>query len=169
MNQEKGLSRRQILRVGAVVGSTVAVVAVSGESASADPGTDAAQAGSRGELARVSAVAAGGAVVGTPKVANRTALRAAERVPFAGFPDGITPRPGDLVTVTDLWPDLAVAAVPVVHWVTGVPKRDGSGYAVAGQRLAASPLLDKRTARRVRVCVLDTELADAQVLAVVPA
>lgn len=90
-----------------------------------------------------------------------------EQVPFAGFPEGITPRPGDLVTVTDNWDGFAVAAVPVVHWLVGKPKKLSDGaYEVAGERVVASPLLEAQKSKRVRVCVLDTELPEAQVMAV---
>ncbi|GAA3956296.1 hypothetical protein [Actinoplanes auranticolor] len=106
-------------------------------------------------------------VIAAPNRANRTKVEAPERVPFAGFPEGITPRPGDLVTVTDNWDGLALAAVPVVHWLAGVPKQRSDGsFEVAGERIAASPLLKEKTSKRIRVCVLDTELPDAQVLAV---
>ncbi|MFI6238385.1 hypothetical protein ACIBEF_00740 [Micromonospora sp. NPDC050795] len=69
--------------------------------------------------------------------------------------------------MTDLWPGLAVAAVPLVHWLTGVPKvAAGGGYELAGQRIAASPLLDRKRTSRMQICLLETELAEAQVLAV---
>ncbi|GGQ60190.1 hypothetical protein [Couchioplanes azureus] len=170
MIQDRAISRRQVLRVGAVAGSAVTLVAASAQAAPADPGGGATQARSRGDLARVAAVRGRGAVVGAPRAANRTALASREEVPFAGFPDGVTPRPGDLVTVIDTWPGLELAAVPVVHWLTGVPHRAaGGGYHLAGERIAASPLLDAHRGQRLRVCVMDTELPDAQVFAVRPA
>jgi hypothetical protein len=167
MSENRGLSRRQVLRVGAVVGSAVTLVAVSGQAASAAPVTDPNQATSRGDLGRVSAMGGAVATVAASKRANRTRVAATERVPYAGFPEGIAPRPGDLVTVTDNWDGLALAAVPVVHWLTGVPQRQADGsYQLDGESIAASPLLAAQAKKRVRVCVLDTELPVAQVLAV---
>jgi hypothetical protein len=150
-----------------VVGSAVTLIAVSEQAASAAPEADPNQATSRGDLGRVSTAGGGVGVIATPKRANRTKVDAPVQVPFAGFPKGVTPRPGDLVTITDNWDGLALAAVPVVHWLTGVPKQrpDGS-HELAGERIAASHLLTEETSKRVRVCVLDTELPDAQVLAV---
>ncbi len=167
MSEKRGISRRQVLRVGTVVGSAVTLVAVSEQVASAAPQVDPNQATSRGDLGRVSTASGGVGVIAAPKRANRTKVTVPAQVPFAGFPEGVTPRPGDLVTVTDNWDGLALAAVPVVHWLTGVPKQRNDGsYELAGERLAESPLLPMRTSKRVRVCVLDTELPDAQVLAV---
>lgn len=178
MNGKARLSRREALKVGGVfaVGATVVLTtgvgtAGAAETAPADAGSNAGT-GKRGDLARVTAVGGTGAGaaragvlrVATPAAPVGNALRAAgEEVPCVGFPDNFTLRAGDLVTVTDQWPGVAMAAVPVCRWVTGVPKRQRNGdFTVAGRRVVESPLL--REGKRIRVCLLDTELPNAQVL-----
>ena len=187
MNTERGMSRRNVLRVGAVIASSAAVVSIASTSGATDsdyadqagPGT-----GKRAELGLVSssdrtsspqaqaqaqAQAQGILAVEAPSEANgvHSRVASAQTVPYAGFPAGFVPRAGDLVTVTDQYPGLALAAVPVCRWVTGVPKRrrDGS-FTVAGHRVAASPKLTEHGSGRVKVCLLDTELPSAQVLSV---
>ncbi|GAA0583719.1 hypothetical protein [Streptomyces crystallinus] len=94
-----------------------------------------------------------------------------EVVPLVGFPNGVIPRPGDRVMVTDWWDGMDVAAIPVVSWVTGVPKPlPGGGYQVGGRRTAPTPLLEAPSEKggRTAVCLLDTELEAAQVMAVRP-
>jgi hypothetical protein len=168
MGTDRGVSRRQILRVSAVVASSaaaVAVVSAAGDVAAADPGR-APDTGKRAELGRVANADTALLRVEAPDQANNSRVRSPQLVPFVGFPDHVVPRVGDLVTVTDDWPGVALAAVPVCHWVTGVPKaQPGGTFTIGGTAVEASPLLQDVGAKRVTVCVLDTELSTAQVLA----
>ncbi|WP_163566976.1 hypothetical protein [Fodinicola feengrottensis] len=98
--------------------------------------------------------------------ANARPVTSPQMVPYAGFPAHVTPRVGDLVTVTDDWPGAAVAAIPVCHWIQGMPKSlPNGGFSVAGTQLAPTPLLENMGKKRIQVCILDTELPTAQVLA----
>ncbi|GII95826.1 hypothetical protein [Sinosporangium siamense] len=168
MDKERSFSRRKALRAGAV--AAAAAAAATGINATANAASAAAPpaaAGGRADLARVVKVDGARLVVDAPaSAAGVQAVRTAEQVPLVGFPAGFVPRPGDLVSVVDSWPGKAVAAVPVCHWVTGVAKAlPGGGFSVDGQRIAATALLDGQANTRLRVCLLDTELPTAQVLA----
>jgi hypothetical protein len=155
-----------VLRVSAVVASSVAAVAVVGDGASADPGEKAS--GTRAGLGRVSKAGVGTALleVEAPDTPGTSRVASPERVPYAGFPDHVVPRVGDLVVVND-WAGQGLAAGPVCHWITGVPTRRPDGdFNIGDTVLAASPLLEHAGRKPIRVCVLDTELPTAQVLAV---
>lgn len=171
-------TRRTALTTAAAGVGAAAVGISATESASADgqsgsPGSDA-----RTDLARVRSVEGKILYVDFPRDGSRTrklmapdAKASQEVVPLAGFPNGIIPRPGDRVMVTDWWDGMDVAAIPVVSWVTGVPKPlPGGGYQVGGRRTAPTPLLKAHSEQRDRtaVCLLDTELEAAQVMAVRP-
>ncbi|HEX6686106.1 MAG TPA: hypothetical protein VF062_25255 [Candidatus Limnocylindrales bacterium] len=170
MDRDQVMSRRQILRVTAVLGSTVTAVAVSDGIAQADTdtGTDPAspvaspdRAQKRADLASVASIS-GQTVSATPVDGGE-----AVTVPLVGFPAGFAPRAGDRLAVTDQWPGIALAAIPLCHWVSGVPKRQANGeFVVAGQRIASSRLLEVGRLRSVQVCLLDTDLPTAQALAV---
>ncbi|HYW26021.1 MAG TPA: hypothetical protein VE953_17745 [Terriglobales bacterium] len=89
--------------------------------------------------------------------------------PLVGFPDAVVPRVGDHVTLTDVVPGFEVAALPLVHWISGVPKvRTDQTIGIGGTRLLpTAPLLDaSRLGAPVSVSVLDTSLATAQVFGV---
>ncbi|WP_371649043.1 MULTISPECIES: hypothetical protein [unclassified Streptomyces] len=172
----KRLTRRAALTAAVAGAGSVAVSVPASGAATArgrGPGSTA-----RTDLARVRSVTADSLHVDFPQAGTRTrslmapdAPASRETVPMAGFPQGVVPRPGDRVMVTDWWDGRETAAIPVVSWVTGVPRplRDG-GYRVGGRRAAPSPLLERasRTGTRTAVCLLDTELATAQVMAVRP-
>lgn len=164
MDTDQVISRRQILRVTAVLGSTITAVVVSDGVARADTTTPFAspdRAERRADLASV-ASASGPNVSATTIDGGKTVT-----VPFVGFPADFVPRVGDRVTVTDQWPGNALAAVPLCRWVRGVPKRQANGeFVVAGRRIAASRLLEVVRSRSVRVCLLDTDLPAAQALTV---
>lgn len=166
MATNRQISRRQVLRVGAVVAAAATTTLAVDGAANAVQTEPYQPTGKRADLGRVAR--AGGTVLlversGTP---NAKPVKAPEMVPYAGFPPHVTPRVGDLVTVTDDWPGVAVAAIPVCHWIQGVPKAlPAGGFSVAGTRLAPTPLLEKVGKTRIQVCVLDTELPTAQVLA----
>lgn len=160
-----GMSRRQVFRIGTVVAGGVGVIAVA-DAATADPGGGAGKTGKRAELGRVVGGQSSQLLVTTPDTPNHSRVNSTMLIPYAGFPDHVVPRTGDLVTVIEDWPGLALAAVPVCHWITGAPKAQSNGsYLVAGTSLAASPLLADSVGKRIQVCVLDTELPTAQVLA----
>jgi hypothetical protein len=171
MDTDRGMSRRQILRVSAVVASSTVVVGAIGTSAAANPGAeDPANAVSTGKRAQLGRVTNNSdttrLTVGAPGRANTSIVSSPVAVPYVGFPDHVAPRVGDFVTVTDDWPGVALAAVPVCHWVTGVPKAlPNGGFTVGGTTVAPSPLLDGIVGKRALVCVLDTDLPVAQVLA----
>ena len=169
MGTHGGMSRRRVLRVSALVASSAAAVAVASDGASAAPGQPptGSPADSRAELGRVSKAGGGVALlqVEAPDTPNASRVAGTELVPYAGFPDHIVPRVGDLVVVTD-WAGQGLAAVPVCHWITGVPTRRPDGdFSIGDTVLAASPLLEHAGRKPIQVCVLDTELPTAQVLA----
>jgi hypothetical protein len=169
---DRKVSRRNVLRVAAVVTASTTAVAVIGDAAAGSPAADpgaAPRTGKRAELGRVSRTGRPMVMVETPATMNQSRVSSPQLVPFVGFPDYVVPRVGDLVTVTDDWPGIALAAVPVCHWVTGVPKALSNGeFAIAGARVATSPLLSGTRNVPVAVCLLDTELPTAQVLATRP-
>ncbi|MFF1477147.1 hypothetical protein ACFVYD_06155 [Streptomyces sp. NPDC058301] len=161
----------------AAAGAGAVAVGVSvGGNASAGELGDSPGSEARTDLARVREARGKVLRVDFPRVGSRSralmapdATASQETVPLVGFPEGISPRPGDRVMVTDWWDGMEVAAIPVVSWVTGVPKPlPGGGYQVGGRRTAPTPLLKAAGERRSRtaVCLLDTELDTAQVMAV---
>lgn len=170
MDESQGISRRRVMRVGAVIASSAAVVAVVGDAAAADPGVPAdGRAAGRGDLGRVAGSTHPMVRVERPDTPHSARVGAAEVVPYIGFPEHVVPRVGDLVTVTDAWPGVALAAIPVCHWVTGVPKAlPSGGFQIGDTRVVASPLLKDVIGNRIRACILDTELPTAQVLATRP-
>lgn len=97
-------------------------------------------------------------------------------VPVTGFPWGLAPRSGDHVTVTDSVVDMALAAVPLCSWVTGVATVVQGAYQIAGRRtvptgeVAGPPgtaLANAASAgRTVEVALLDTDLTGSLVLQV---
>jgi hypothetical protein len=159
------MSRRRVLRVSALVASSAAAVTVAESAATAAPGQPST--GSRAELGRVSKTGDGTALLQVESPDTPHASRVADRelVPYAGFPDHVVPRVGDLVVVTD-WAGKGLAAVPVCHWISGVPRRRPDGdFSIGDTVLAATPLLEHAGRKPIQVCVLDTELPTAQVLA----
>jgi hypothetical protein len=88
--------------------------------------------------------------------------------PLVGFPAGFVPRHGDHVAVTDLVEGYAAAALPVCSWVTGRPvAAGGETVSIGGRRvLASSRMPAAESSAAVKVCILDTSLAEGQVLAV---
>jgi hypothetical protein len=86
-----------------------------------------------------------------------------------GFPDAVLPRVGDHVTLTDLVDESAIAALPLCHWVSGVPEVSSDHTVTIGStRIATSPMVLQASQRggAISVCVLDTSLADCQALTV---
>jgi hypothetical protein len=171
MDGNKKLSRRNMLRGGAAVASGVAITAGVETAATADSGTadSAPHTGKRADVARVTGRESKTLTLQANKSA--AARQPAEKVPFVGFPNNVVPRTGDLVTIVEDWPGYALAAVPLCHWLTGVPKALPNGeVSVSGARMIASPELAPglQTRKLVKVCVLDTELETAQVLMVRP-
>jgi len=161
---QERISRRAALRWGFVSASTVAVGVTATGAATASPAEPAA---GEGGLARVLGVAGGIVSVELLTSAGRT--RGTMAVPFAGFPDAITPRRGDLVAIGKNVSGYAVAAAPLCSWFTGVPRATmAGGLEVAGKTVVASPALSEAVRRGVsaRVCLLDTELPAALVLSV---
>lgn len=170
MDESQGISRRRVMRVGAVIASSAAAVADVGDAAAADPRNSGRPTGGRAGRPRT-----GGAFAvsnGSRGAAGHTAIRprrcrrggAVHRVP-----EDVAPRVGDLVTVTDAWPGVVLAAIPVCHRVAGAPKAlPGGGVQIGDTRVVASPLLKDVIGSRIRVCILGTELPTAQVLATRP-
>lgn len=160
------LSRRQMLKLAAgtvVLGAAGAEMAQSALTASAAaPATPAARG--LAVTGRVIAVN-GGDTVQVQALETNQHLQA----PLVGFPAGMAPRPGDYVTVTDVIPGYALAALPQVSWVRGAPTARGDGtFAVGGRRVVAFPnaTWGTRPGAAVRVCILDTSLPAGQVMAV---
>ena len=142
-------SRRRILGATAVAaGSAVSAAALGAGAAEAAPPASTDGPGGA-EVAVVTAVA-GAFVTVTGKLTGRSVAG----VRLQGFPAKVAPRVGDLVALLVVPPgngggvvvESGPVAVPVCQWVDGVP--------TAADRPAGS------------VCLLDTERADAQVLAV---
>lgn len=161
-HQER-ISRRTVLRWGVVSASTVAVGVTATGAATASPVEPTT---GEGGLARVLGVAGG--VVNVELLGARRSPNTIA-VPFAGFPDAITPRAGDLVAIGENLFGYALAAAPVCSWFTGVPRATrAGGLEVAGRRVVPSPELDEalRGGLSARVCLLDTELPAALVLSV---
>lgn len=97
-------------------------------------------------------------------------------VPVAGFPWGLVPRVGDHITVTDNVEGMALAAIPLCSWLTGVPTSAQGGYVIDGRQtvpvaaIAGDPrsaLADAAsTGRAVSVALVDTDLEASLVLQV---
>lgn len=182
MQGKRSTSRRNFLRSG------IAVVAALGPGAVLLTPAQAEELSTRsvhsrpirGALVRAAAVVDGAvrttAAKGAPGATGQVASRTSEdvsgthlTVPIVGFPSNVTPRVGDLVMVTDQFGGYAVAAVPVCRWLDGVPREGGNGRAIVeGVRVVGLPDIypNYRSGRSVSVCVLDTELPEAQVLSV---
>jgi hypothetical protein len=99
---------------------------------------------------------------GVPTVSRAT-------LPYAGFPEAVTPRVGDLVAVGENISGHDIAAAPLCHWIKGVPKARPDGYLeVDGHAVTSFPGLTSAAEAKadVMVCVLDTDLPVAQVLGV---
>jgi len=163
VSSARRVSRRQVLELGAgavVVGVLGVEVAqhVMGAGAPA-PTSDSTHAAS-GRVLRVD-----GDVVEV-----QTFLSSWRRsATIAGFPESVSPRVGDHVTLTDLVDGHEMAALPVCRWVAGVPKLlADQTISVGGQRLVASPALVEAGQRKTAVtaCILDSSLGTCQVLAV---
>lgn len=176
MNASGGrTSRRKALQIGVTAASAAVVgAAVGGAEASAAPG-DSGSAADFGATGRVRAIS--GETVDVDLLAGLTGS-AAKRVvgqasmPLVGFSGEAVPRVGDLVGVSRTTPGYDVAAAPMIHRVTGVPRLvRGGEFVVAGERIAAHPELRAagRAGTSVTVAVFDTQLPVARVFAVRPA
>jgi hypothetical protein len=167
-------SRRRALRIGVTTASAAVVgAAVGGEHAAASPEGSGSSA-DYGATGRVSAIS--GQTVDVDLLAGLTGP-AARRVvghasmPLVGFSNEALPRIGDLVAVTTTTPGYDVAAAPMIHRVTGVPRAAGNGvFVVAGERIADHPALRAagRARTRITVSAFDTQLPVARVFAVRP-
>jgi hypothetical protein len=170
MPSDQQFSRRSVLRAGAAVAAGAGVAGVVGDATAAAAPQHTAGAAVTADhrppaLGRVSKNHGSTLTVVSPSATAGDRVSATVTAPLRGFPDGVTPRVGDLVGVTVDAVSGAAGAYPMCHWVTGVPKAlpDGT-LSVSGTRVLPSPQL--RPGRAVSVCVLDTELPAAQVLAV---
>lgn len=175
-NNDGQFSRRRVLRVGAAAAVGAASVVVVGNSvADATPSREGAGqlvSATSDEppplLGRVSDRNGVQVAVKRPAASIPDVVTNELHLPLVGFPVGVTPRSGDLVGVVRDSTGVAIAAAPMCHWITGVVSAQGDGrMTISGTRLAPSQLVS--TGRSASVCVLDTELLDAQVLAVRPA
>lgn len=103
----------------------------------------------------------------------------AQQLPLVGFPPGVRLRPGDLVTVTDFFPEHPWAAAPLTSFVKTTPvRRPDSTFEVGGRITVESSnieptkeaALTKAAANRAQVSVSfnDTELSQVLVLDVRP-
>jgi hypothetical protein len=158
------VSRRQILKIGAgtvfvgALGIEVAqkiAAAIPSPAASTDP-----RAAMSGRVIEVE-----GDRVQVQVFGSTTRLTA----PVVGFPDTVFPRVGDHVTLTNLVDGFATAALPLCHWVAGVPKVGADQtVAIGGTRIApsATVLQASQSGKAISVCVLDTSLTDCQALSV---
>ncbi|MEV4360059.1 hypothetical protein ACWEPL_63910 [Nonomuraea sp. NPDC004186] len=112
------------------------------------------------ETARVTEIAAGTVTA----VAERDG-RTFKSVSYTGFPEGVLPRVGDLVTVTDRVSELGLVALPLCSWTTGTPSRDSKGVvSLNGVKAAPSQQLSAAGQSSVLVALMGTTLPDAQVL-----
>ncbi|MFI6496713.1 hypothetical protein [Nonomuraea typhae] len=149
-------SRRGVLKAGALAVTTVTASAFVADEANAS--TSAEQA----DVARVTQ-SSGTTISATTERAGHTF----ENVSLHGFPEGVSPRIGDLVTITDRIQEVGLAAFPLCAWSKGVPLRDANGrVSIAGRLTSNSSQLAASwtTGKPVRVCLLSTTLPDSQIL-----
>ena len=156
-----GPTRRQAIGIGVTAAASAAVLAGS---------TGLAKAQDWGAIGRVRGVSGGVADVdllaGLAGNAPDHVVGRAE-LPLVGFPEALVPRTGDRVAVSRTTPGYEVAALPLGHWVTGVPRALGDGsFVLAGERAFGVPGLAAagEAGSIVTACLLDTDLAIAQVL-----
>jgi hypothetical protein len=160
-------TRRQAIVIGVAAASAVVGASVAGSAA-----TTAASARDWAATGRVRSVSGGLADLDLlAGVAGRAAAQVVGRasMPIVGFPAALVLRAGDRVAISTTTPGYEAAAMPLCHWVKGVPQAvsDGS-FLVAGERVVGG--LDLAAAAQggqaVKVRLLDTDLATAQVLSV---
>lgn len=148
------LSRRRVIQLGA--GAVAASFLVPNAAAAHSN----ERAGWRSYLSRVTGV--------TGRRLDAVALATQERfsAPMVGFPPYVKPRVGDLVTITDGHPGYRVAALPVCAWYSGTPTRaSGATVDINGIVALRSPVWSaKLRGQRVDVCLLDSTLANRQIL-----
>lgn len=155
------ISRRQLLRVGAVTAVGVGLSGVNARQVAASPLPDATGA-THGLTApgQVTAVSGGRLDV----LAFRTMARFS--VPIVGFGD-VTPRIGDFVTVTNRVPGHALVALPLCRWITGAPKPLTEQIVDIGGTFVLSSSAIRSVSERgetVQVCLMDSALRSRQVL-----
>lgn len=169
MQNSDGRTRRQAIQIGAAAASVAVVGATVGSTAA---GASPADWGAVGRVRSVSEgvveldLLAGPEGTAARKVVGRVS------VPFIGFPESVTPRAGDKVAISTTTPGYEAAALPLTHWVTGIPRATGDGsFTVNGERaIDAAPLrAADQAGAPVEICLLDTDLPAAQVLHVRPA
>jgi hypothetical protein len=148
------LSRRNLLRTGTV--ATVSAVAAGALASDALAAADTAVE----ETARVTEIASG-----TVTAVTERGGRSFTNVAYTGFPEGVLPRVGDLVTVTDRIAELGLVALPLCSWAKGAPSRDTQGrMSVGGVKAVPSQQLGTAGQDPVIVAFMATTLPDAQVL-----
>lgn len=153
------VTRRRILELGAGVAATVLLPTNISEAA---PPPSAPSGVRHSYVSRV--ITVGGGRLEAEALTTHQRLSA----PIVGFPPGVTPRAGDLVTITDSHPEYPIAALPVCRWHEGRPTSLTSGaIEIAGVAASGSALFPAAVRNQtVRACLLDTTLRDHQVLAI---
>jgi len=126
----------------------------------------------RGAAGRIRAVSGGVADVDvlagvTGRAVKQVIGRAS--MPLVGFPMSMVLRAGDRVGISKTTPGFAAAAMPLCHWVIGIPRAVGDGsFVIAGERALGGPGLAAaaEAGSSIKARLLDTDLDVAQVLAV---
>jgi len=176
------ISRRQALKMGVIgVAGFVASAGTLEKALAADVVTSTNDA-SESLMQGVGTVQAVDGQYVTARMADGQAVSAK----LVGFPAEVTPRTGDLVAVdtrtdgplcaperADSSQDATLSmtsptAHPLCHWSVGTPMLSGNAVTVDAVRLVPSPTVIEAARRQaeVRICTLDSTLADRQVLAI---
>jgi hypothetical protein len=150
------LSRRRFLQAGAAAAAAATAGAVVASPADAAPAP-------KGYAARVLSVDN----LSVTTVALHGGRRAT--VPYAGFPKGVKPRVGDIVTVGQPLPEREPAALPSCTWYEGDLEQVGPDlYSVGGETFVRAASLGDTilVGHPAKVCLLDTEQSVAQPLTI---
>lgn len=158
------LSRRRFIELGAGVAATTFIAGPA--AGQADAATR--QGSGRRYFSRVARVTH---LTGHNLHATAITIEQALSAPIFGFPADAKPRVGDLVVITDSVPGYPLAALPVCRWHTGrVSQLTTTTFAIDGTPALNSPMLPTSMhGQTLKVCLLETSLAEHLVLGVRPA